>query len=174
MPDGVTLGPEDARLLVRRSVLVLLAFAVAGAAAGVVWEWVWTPPTGVVVKGEYILDGNGVRDSFSGTAWYVVLAVLTGLLLGVLVAVSLEGWELVTLVLVTMGSVLAAWLMFAVGTALDPPDPVVVAERSKDLSRVPDELSVSGASPHIAFPSGALLGLAVVYVGLAGRRRPAG
>ena len=175
MPDRVSAlgGFRPARAL-RRTVVVLVLFAVVGALAGVVWEWVWAPPTGVVLDHQFLLDGEGLRSAFSGTALYVLVASLAGLLLGVGVAVLCDGSELLTLAAVVVGAVLAAWLMHLVGTSLGPPDPGPVAERSEDLTRLPDELRVSGWSPFVAFPSGALLGVTVVFVGLAGRRRADG
>ena len=157
-------------LLVRRALVVIVAFAAAGALAGLVWQWVWTPPTGVAVGGEFLLDQGGVREAFTGTAWYAVIAIATGLLLGVGLALALERWEVVTLVLVLVGSALAAFLMHAVGTALGPPDPAPVAATADDMTPIPDELRVSGLSPFLALPGGALVGLTVVFVGLAGRR----
>lgn len=157
-------------LLLRRAVLVLLAFGLAGLLAGVVWEWWWTPPTGVVVEQQYLLDADGLRSTFSGTALYVLVAVVAGVLLGVAVAVLSEAAEVWTLVLVVVGSALAGWVMHAVGTALDPPDPDRLAATAEDGTRLPEELSVSGWSPYVAFPSGALLGLTVVFVGWPGGR----
>ena len=150
----------------RQVLLVVVGFAVAGALAGVVWEWVWAPPSGVALGGEFLLDGDGLRSEFSGTALYVVVATLAGLLLGVLVAVLSDRHELLTLVAVAVGSVLAGWLMLQVGTALGPPDPGPLASTAEDYTPLVDELRVSGRSPYIAFPAGALVGLIVVFIGL--------
>jgi hypothetical protein len=151
-------------------VAVLALFAVGGALAGVVWEWLWTPQDGVVVDGEWLLDTEALRGDFSGTALYVLVAAATGLLLGVLAALLSERHEVATLVAVVAGSALAAWLMWQVGQALDPPDPAQVARTAEDGSRVPGELEVVGRSPFTALPAGALLGLIVVFIGLT--RRP--
>ena len=153
----------------RRAAVLLVVFAAAGVVAGLVWEWIWTPPSGVVIEHEYLLDGDGLRATFSGTALYVLVGAVAGLLVGVGIAVLTEGAELVTLAAVAVGSALAGWLMLLVGTSVDPPDPGPVAETSEDLTELPDELEVSGWSPFVAFPSGALVGLTVVFVGLAGR-----
>lgn len=164
----------------RQVLLVLVVFAVAGALAGVVWEWVWTPPTGVALEQEFLLDGDGLRGEFSGTALYVVIAAVTGLLLGVLVAVLSDRDELATLVVVVAGSALAGWVMLRTGVALGPPDPAPLARAAEDFDPLVDQLGVSGHSPLVAFPGGALLGLIVIFIGLSrrgsdtptGRRRP--
>lgn len=161
--------PERVRAALVRVLLVVALFAAGGAVAGVVWEWLWTPPTGVVVEQRYLLDGDGLRSDFSGTALYVLVAAVAGLLLGVLVGVRTHRSELLTLLAVVVGSALAGWLMLQVGTALDPPDPGPLAEQAEDLTRLPDQLEVAGRSPFVSFPAGALVGLIVVFVGL-GRR----
>jgi hypothetical protein len=74
---------------------------------------------------------------------------------------------------VVVGSVLGAWLMLVVGTALGPPDPEALARTAADGTRLPMQLSVSGHSPLVALPVGALLGLMLVFFSLA-RRGAAG
>lgn len=155
--------------VLRQVLLVLVCFAVAGALAGILWEWLWTPSTGVVLDGEFVLDGDGLRNDFSGTALYVIVAAVTGLLLGVLVALLSQRHELVTLAAVVAGSALAGWLMLRTGIALGPPDPGPLARDAEDLTPLLNELAVAGRSPFVAFPAGALLGLIVIFVGL-GRR----
>lgn len=162
--------PERVRAALTRVLLVVALFVAGGAVAGVVWEWLWTPPTGVVVEHQYLRDGEALRSDFSGTALYVLVSATAGLLLGVLVAVRTTRSELVTMAAVVVGSVLAAWVTLQVGTAVDPPDPGPIAAESEDLTELPDDLEVVGKSPYVAFPSGALVGLIVVFVGLSGRR----
>ena len=154
-----------------RLLLVVAVFAVAGAVAGVLWEWIWTPTDGVVIKHELLLDGDGLRCDFSGTALYVMVAAFTGLLVSVLVCVLSDRYELVTLLGMAIGSVLAAWLMLRVGYALGPPDPAPLAKAAEDYTRIPDELHVAGTSPFTAFPGGAMVGLIVVFIGLSRRSR---
>lgn len=154
-----------------RLLLVVAVFAVAGALAGVIWEWIWTPTDGVVIKHELLLDGDGLRSDFSGTALYVMVAAFTGLLVSVLVCVLSDRHELVTLLGIALGSVLAAWLMLRVGYALGPPDPAPLARAAEDYTRIPDQLHVSGTSPYTAFPGGAMIGLIVVFIGLSRRAR---
>ena len=157
------------RLLVQPA-LVLVALALAGALAGVVWEWIWSPTIGVVVDHRWTAGtALGLQHEFSGTGWYVVVAAVAGLLAGVGVTLMADRVPLLTLAAVVVGSVLAAWLMLQVGTALGPPDPAAAARHAADGTRLPDQLSVSGRSPFIAFPVGALLGLVFVFIGLSAR-----
>ncbi len=151
---------------------VLAIFAIGGAVAGVVWEWVWTAPSGVVYRGEWrLLDPVEATSDFSATGTYVVVASIAGLLLGALCGLVIHRRELLTLASVIAGAALAAWLMLRVGHALGPPDPRPLAASAKEFSPLPSDLRVVGKSPLVALPSGALLGLIVVLFGLSRRSR---
>ena len=162
-----------------QAAIVVGVFAVAGALAGVVWEWLWTPSVGVVVDHQWLLGLAGLRAEFSATGTYVVVASVAGLLTGALCALFLDRAELVTLVAVLVGAVLAGWLMVQVGHALGPPDPRKLAETASNRTRLPSDLRIVGKiwppksirdpSPYVAFPAGATLGLAVVLLGLSKR-----
>lgn len=142
--------------------LVVLGAALLGVACGVLWEWLWEPPMGTVMNGTLHLDGAGLRSAFAGTGSYVLIAVVAGLLLGAVVAVLPSRDEVVTLLALLVGSVLAGWLMMVVGHALGPPDPEPRAEQLQDLERLPSDLEAPG-SAWVAFPSGALVGGLVVW-----------
>ncbi len=181
MPDQLTVTPpvsagtagwRSAVLpLVVRFVVVLACFALVGALAGVLWEWLWTPPVGVVLHHKWALDERGLRGDFSGTASYVLIATAAGFLLGALAAFVLDRAEIVTLVAVVAGSVLAGWLMYRVGLALGPPDPRPLARTAEDLTALPGRLRVVGGSRYYAFPLGAMGGLVIVFLGLSRHRR---
>ena len=158
------------RAVLLRLVVVVAAFAAVGAIAGVVWEWLWTPPSGVVIDHELLLDGEGLRADFASTGLYVLIAAVAGLLLSVLLGVLLDRHEVATLVGVAIGSALAAYLMLRVGAALGPPDPAPLARAAEDYTRIPDALRVSERSPFTAFPGGAMIGLIVTFIGLSSRR----
>lgn len=164
-----------------RAAVVLATFAVVGAIAGVVWEWVWTPPLGIVYRGEWILEPSGPDYDFSGTGWYVVIALVAGLITAAVLGWVLVAGELTTLVAAAVGSVLAGWLMFTVGHTLGPPDPRPLAEARDDLERLPSDLRVAGSDPDeapysiagsafLAFPLGTVVGLSVVWFTTRGRR----
>lgn len=157
-----------------QAVAVLAMFALGGLACGWLWHWWWEPVRGVVSEGDWFTDEAGLRGAFSGTALYVLVAVVGGVVLGVVSAYLFDRSELVTLLAVTAGAMLAAWLMWRVGTELGPPDPERLAQRARDGARLPDDLDVSGRSPFAAYPVGALCGLAAVFLvsGRRPRRRP--
>lgn len=158
--------------LMTRRVVVQLGLAIAvllvvGVLAGLVWQWIWTPTPGIVQDHQwYPTDAIALQHEFSGTGWYVVVGLLAGAVAGVVAALVSDRLPLVTLAVVVVGSVLGAWVMLQVGSALSPPDPQTLAKTADDGTLLPGELSVSGHSPWVAYPFGALVGLAVVYVGI--------
>jgi hypothetical protein len=171
MPDRMT-APSTGRQVAQLG-LVVTALAAVGAIAGIVWQWAWTPTVGVVVDHRWTAgDAIGLQHEFSGTGWYALVATVAGLLAGLAIALLVDRTPLLTLVAVVVGSALGAWVMLLVGTALGPPDPDTVARTADDGTRVPIALTVSGYSPFIALPAGALLGLCVVFIGLSPRQRP--
>lgn len=172
------------RWVLRAVLVVLLALAV-GALAGVVWEWVWTPPSGIAYQGRFVLDENGLPAEFSGTGWYVVVAAAAGLLLGAATALTTRDREVATLVVLAVASVLAGWVMFHVGHDLGPADPRAIASGAKDLTAIDGDLRIDGAGLHprpwaldspafVAFPGGALLGFAAVLLSVVPRSRSRG
>jgi hypothetical protein len=169
MPDRLTAA--TLRPSVRQVVVSMVLLVVAGALAGVVWVWLWTPPSGVVVDQQWVQDESGLRGDFSATGSYVAVAAVTGLLVAVLLGVLFDKAELVNLAVVLVGSVLAGWVMYHVGLALSPADPRSLADSVEDGTRLPGRPVVSGISPFQAFPGGAMLGLVIVYLGLPRRRR---
>lgn len=150
--------------------LVVAVLAVLGVVGAFVWHWIWTPVHGVVVSHQWTpTDALGLQQEFSATGWYVVVALVAGLVGGL--AAGLIGWRapVLTLVAVVVGSVLATWLMLTLGGALGPTDPDTLAKTAADGTKLPSALQVSGHSPWAAFPSGALVGMLVVFIGLSSR-----
>ncbi len=164
----VTGRPAWALALVH-GLAVVAAFAAVGALAGVLWYRLWDVPQGVVAGHQWYTSESGLRDDFAGVGLYVAISVPAGLLLGALAAWLCDRSELVTLVAVVVGSVLAAYLMFRVGYHLSPEDPDVLARTAKDGTRLDGALRVETWPPRGGFPFGALLGLTLVYAGTLGR-----
>ncbi len=169
MPDRLS-----ARRGLLQAVIGVLVIAAAGALAGVVWEWLWTAPVGVVVDHRWLAeDEAGLRGQFSGTGWFVVIATVTGLLAGGAVSLFLDRLPLLTLLAVVVGSVLGTWLMLEIGAALGPPDPAHLAKTAENGTHLPGRLEVSRRTPWISMPAGALVALSLVFFGFSvGRRHP--
>lgn len=144
-----------------------------GLVAGWIWESVWEAPLGGVQDGRWfpIPAETGLRARFSGTATYVLVAVVAGLVAGTLIGLLTRGAELLTLAAVVVGSGLGAVAMAWVGTTLGPEDPRELAPRLEDGATLVGNLEVTGLSPYVALPFGALLALVVVFFLTAGRGR---
>lgn len=189
-PEGVVALYSSASprwmVLTAQGTAIVALFAGAGWLGGWVWWKLWSPaPTGVVSQGTWLpqpyAEGSGA--DFAGTGWYVVVAVVAGLVLGLVAGLLLDRSEIVTLVAVAAGSMLAAWLMFRVGVSFSAPDPMAIAETAKEGTELPGRLDLAGKvdlrgedfggqvrSPMVAFPFGAMAGLALAFFGISKAR----
>jgi hypothetical protein len=113
---------------------------------------------------------EGLQNDFSGVGWYVVVALVLGLVLGAVTALVLDRAELVGIAVALLGSALAAYLVLTVGERLSPPDPDTVAASSADETKIPGDLEFDGSTPLLSAPIGALTALSTVYL-LTTRRR---
>ncbi|MBC2933551.1 hypothetical protein [Nocardioides sp. zg-1228] len=167
---GAGPGPSSLR---RRLLWVLVLFVGGGAAAGVLWERLAEPATGLAYEGGWYLEPAGPDLSFQAVALYVVIAFPLGLLLAVLVG-RWRGHERVTVLAVLVAAGLGAAAMYAVGHALGPPDPQALAAGSPDYTELPAELGLTApdrdsvpwhSTALLALPGGAMLGLVGSYLG---------
>jgi hypothetical protein len=162
-------GPLAAGGPLRTALYVLLAYAVLGVVAGVVWEWVWTPPGQVISQHQLFYDSDAsLRRVYTGTGIYVVVGAVASALVALVVCLRTRGRELLVLVLILVGSALAAALMWRVGTLLGPANPATLAAHTTALTRTHGQLTVAGKSPYLAWPMASLLVLALVYFGWPG------
>lgn len=155
---------------VRTVLLVLLAYAALGAAAGVVWEQIWTPPGQVVAQHQVFYDSySSLRRVFTGTGLYVLVGAVASALVALAVSLLARGRELLTLLLVILGSAIAAAVMLKVGTALGPGDPASIAHHTTQRTSVHGQLTVQGKtlwgvkSPYLIWPMASLLVLSLVF-----------
>jgi hypothetical protein len=152
-----------------QALVIVVVFAGAGAGCGWLWFKAWRAPSGVVSGGQWYTNEAGLRGDFLGVGWFVTIALAAGLVLGILAAWLLDRAELVTLGAVLVGSLLAAYVMYQVGTRLGPADPQELAKSAKDGTKLKGALAVTSWPPRGAFTFGALIGLAIVYFVSAGR-----
>lgn len=173
--DDVTPGPgrrASWRTVTSRALVLLAGFAAAGLGGGYAWRHLWTPPDGVARGGRWVPTPveEGLQNDFSGVGWYVVVALVLGLVLGAVTAVVLDRAEVVGVVVGLLGATLAAYLVLTVGERLSPPDPDEVAADSADGTKIPGDLEFDGSTPLLSAPIGVLTSLSTVYL-LTARRR---
>jgi hypothetical protein len=166
-----TSPPESVSRRLVPLLVVLVVFAVAGVVAGVIWHALWTPPSGVYFQEEWVVDAAGAPEDVGGTALYVVVALVAGLLVGFAVTLTIHRDELAVLAAVAVGSALAAAIMALTGHALGPTDPRPLGAGKEDFTPADADLRVEGASPYVAFPAGALSAAAAAFLLLANPRR---
>lgn len=168
-----TTGPRTASSPLRFVVLTLLAYAALGAVAGAVWEWVWTPPVNVIHDHQVFYSSyESLRRVFSGTGLYAVVAAVASVLITLAVCLLSRGRELLTLVTVLVGSVIAAVLMRLVGGVLGPDDPLQVAKTTANSDHVLGRLTVEGFSAYLVWPMVSLFVLALVFFAVPGHQVP--
>lgn len=177
--DPVPARVIEPSLLVRMG-SCLVAYVVAAALAGVLWEQLWSAPPGLSYQGKWFLEPAGPDLAFQGAALYVLVALPVGVLLAVLVSLR-PRHEVATVLTVLLASGIGALVMYAVGHGLGPPDPHPLAAGQPDFTTISADLvlggSVKGENPLastalLAMPTGAMAGLVVVYLlGNRGSRR---
>jgi hypothetical protein len=141
---------------------VLVAGAIPlGVVLGVLWHWWWKPPIGIVVSDEWVLSPAGPDFAFDGTALYVLIGAVAGLVAGAVVGQFVGDRGFAALGGVLVGALVAAWVMFAVGHALGPPDPQLLAAGKEDLATLPAQLGVGDDVAYAPFGSTAVLALPV-------------
>lgn len=173
--------PDRVRLT--RLSLVVVGFLVAGAGAGVLWERLWEPTSGLTYQDQWYLEPAGPDIAFQSIALFVLIAFPLGVVLAVLAGL-LQGREMVTVVTVLVAATAAGIVMYVVGTSLGPADPQVLAAGSPDYTPLPGDLGLTapdrGRTPWhstalVAFPAGAMTGLVGMFLfgsqGLARRSR---
>ncbi len=174
MPDQLT-APARAGLaspprrspvlaLVAQALAVVVALVVAGLVAAVVWFQLWSPSTGVVQDGRWFTNEDGLRSAFAGTGLFVLVAALTGFLVGAVTAFLFDRSELLTLAATIVGAGLGGWLMLRLGLEWSPADPQVLARTAPDGTELESALVVDLPHAWLALPGGALVGMAVVFL----------
>lgn len=153
---------SDVRSAARDVAVVLAVSVLVGVALALLWHWWWAPaPEGFVYQRAPFF---GPDEEFRSTGTYVALAAPAGVLLGSVVTWLRDSDEVVTLVAVLVGSLLAGGVMLAVGHALGPDTATTVAAGLADGAAVDADLRVQPGPAWLAFPVGALVGCTVVLL----------
>jgi hypothetical protein len=156
-------GPASRPL--QEAVVVVGLLLVLGALGGVLWSQVVTPAeftklTKGAAMGEVQLGRQFARDG-----WYVVIALVAGVLAGVCVLRWRPPAPLLHVGLLLAGCCVAAAVMAWVGHLLGPGDPQPLLSAAKVGAAVPQRLRVDTFVVYLAWPFGALVGALLVLLG---------
>ena len=179
-PPAEPAPPAERRMSWAAVLTVGGAVAAAGAALGALGGWLWYHWWGPPNKGSiydtvhgpkwYDLTDKGIAHEFNGPAEYAVVALGLGILLGVVAALVARRRALAVVGGLIVGSALAAYLSWAIGTAMSPPDPqekyatkANVCEQAP-CKEYPAAIEISGWTPLLCWPLGALGAFSVTVV----------
>jgi len=162
--------------VVRDAALVLAWFVVAAVIGALLW-WQLTPLAEYTRTAETAqMDEGQLGRQVATDGWYVVIAIVGGLVSGIALLMLRRRDPLVMVVLVTLGGLLAAWLMLRLGLWLGPADPKSVLRGVVVGDKVPLQLKPHGAdlrfslgtSTHLVVPVVAFVWPIAALVGAIG------
>jgi hypothetical protein len=136
-----------------------------GALCGVLWSLVVTPAEFTKLASGAAMDEDQLGSKFDADAWYVVLAVPTGLVAGFVLSWWRSRDVLLASGLLVLGTAVAAAAMAVVGHLLGPGDPRAALAVAKIGDTVPEQLDVDTFIVFLAWPVGALAGALLVLLG---------
>lgn len=157
--------PSRAGLAGRDAAAVLGVLLVVGVVCGVVWSQVVTPAQFTKLAQGGSMGEDELSKRFAADGWYVVIALVAGVLSGLGLAAWRRRDPLLTSVLLVLGSALAAVAMLVVGHLLGPGDPKAALEAAKVGAQVPQSLDVDTFIVYLSWPAGVLFGALFVLLG---------
>ncbi len=150
--------------------------ALLGALGGWLWWTWWSPapdgriydtPTGPAWYPDPF--DPGITGDFGGTATFVVTGFALALVLGLVGAWLAREQAVPGLVAVLLGAGVAVGAMVLVGAAFSPADPATLVADHAVGDRLPGSMQVTGWTPYLAWPVGALAGYLVLLLSLPSR-----
>jgi hypothetical protein len=147
-----------------RDVLVVAAwFVVAGILGGWIWSVVATPPKVTRVGDSASVPSEELVKQVGMDGWFIVIAVVAGVVSGLVLLAWRRRDPLLTVALVTLGGALASWLMIHVGRALGPSDPIAALRKLPDGAHVSEALKLHAPGAAWTWPIAAAFG-ALIYL----------
>ena len=162
----------------RDAALVIVVMGLLGVLGGVLWSALVTPADYTKLANGASMGDDQLGRQFGADGWYVVIAALTALVAGAVLARWRSRDLLATSAALVVGSVLAAVAMALTGHLLGPGDPEAALASAKVGALVPERLDVGvrpltpfadyvtgSVSVYLTWPVGALTGVLLVLVG---------
>lgn len=157
----------------RRDLLLPLgAMVVLGVVAGVLWSQL-ADPVVATRTAEGIGSGEAaLGKQVSADAWFAVIGLVGCALAGAGLMLRRGVDELVSLLALVAGSVLAAWLCVQVGQLLGPAPAAETLAKAAVGKTAEDQLQVHVWVAYLTWPFGAGVGALLVLLGSRGSDRP--
>lgn len=142
--------------------LVAAWFAVAGLIGGWIWAHVTSLPQVAKEGNTATVASEELAKQVAMDGWFFLIAVVGGVLSGVLLLLWRHRDPLLSVALVTLGGGLASWLMIQVGEALGPGDPIAALRKLPDGAHVSEQLQLHAHGVAWVWPLAAAFG-ALLY-----------
>ena len=164
MTGATGLTDRASRPASRDAALVVVAFVVAGAVAGLVWPHLVTPVTVTRTEDGISTGELALAHQFDNDGWYAVLARVVGFSLGAAMVAWRRSDVLVTVLACLLGAGLAAWSMAAVGHLTGPADPSTVLANARVGGTAAEEVQVAARAAYLVWPIAAAVGVLAVLL----------
>ena len=142
--------------------VVVVVLAALGALAGVVWDLVVTPAEFTKLANGAAMNEDALGRQFGADGWYVVIALVVGVISGALLTWWRNRDALRTCGALLIGAAVAAAAMALVGHLLGPGDPRSALQAARVGAHVPERLDVGEGSWHSVW--GYLRDTIVIYL----------
>jgi hypothetical protein len=153
-------------------VVVLATFLLVAVVVGVIWPHLVGTVTVTRTDSGTVIGEADLAHRFDNDAWYVVLGAASAFVLGIVLTAWRRSNEVVTVLAVVAGALLASWVSAEVGAWAGPEDPQKVLAHAKVGDTAPDQVMVASNAAYLVWPIAAAAGALVVLLRLPERDTP--
>lgn len=143
--------------------IVLGWFLVAGVIGALVWWQVTDLPQATRAQGAVVVEADQLGKEVNIDGWFFVIALVGGLVSGIVLTLWRRRDAVLTVVLVTLGGGLASFVMQRLGRMLGPGSEVDALRHKADGAHALMRLQVHATGVLWVWPAAAALG-ALVYL----------
>ncbi|KQT89623.1 hypothetical protein ASG49_18050 [Marmoricola sp. Leaf446] len=157
-PEPDAPRPATPREVLLDAVVVLVWSLVAGVVGALVW-WQATPlPQATATPDGPALTADALAGQVAVDGWFAVVAVVLGLLSGLVLLAWRRRDPLLSVALVVLGAALAAQVAVRLGEVLGPADPAIVLDGRAEGAQAPLQLALQAPGLVWVWPAAAALG----------------
>lgn len=160
----------DERGALRHALVALAAFVVAGVLAGALWPQLVDPVVVELTEMGLLTDEVSLGERFDTVGWYSLVGGGFGLVLGAVLTARGRAHEVVTVLSILAGAVLAAVLSAQLGTLLGPGDAEQALSGAAVGTTAEEQIELTTTAAYLSWPIAAMVGSAAVLWSRLGRR----